>query len=191
MKKQFGFTLIELVIVITLLGILAATALPKFANLTGSAYTAANQGIGGSLSSAINIVHSSYLASGQTAAGTVALECTTATPNTTGNVYASASGWPVNAAANAGPPACTAAAAPGTVGAPTAAECKAVWDNIMNNPPTSSTAACAAIAGVCYGVTVANTTDCVYTYFNGGTVLTPSRTITYRTTTGAVTISNP
>ncbi|WP_219592386.1 prepilin-type N-terminal cleavage/methylation domain-containing protein, partial [Aeromonas salmonicida] len=37
MKKQAGFTLIELVIVIIILGILAVTAAPKFLNLQGDA----------------------------------------------------------------------------------------------------------------------------------------------------------
>ena len=41
MKKQNGFTLIELVVVIVILGILAATALPKFVDLSGEAEGAA------------------------------------------------------------------------------------------------------------------------------------------------------
>ena len=51
MKKQSGFTLIELVMVIVILGILAAAALPKFVNLKGDAELAAVQGIAGSISS--------------------------------------------------------------------------------------------------------------------------------------------
>lgn len=51
-QKYKGFTLIELVIVIAILGILAAVAIPKLFNITGDAQTAATAGVAGALASA-------------------------------------------------------------------------------------------------------------------------------------------
>lgn len=57
MKRQGGFTLIELVVVIVILGILAVTAAPKFLNLQGDARASSLQGLKGAMSGAAGIVY--------------------------------------------------------------------------------------------------------------------------------------
>jgi prepilin-type N-terminal cleavage/methylation domain-containing protein len=52
LNKERGFTLIELVIVIAIIGILSAVAIPKFINLSTNAQAAATSAIAGALASA-------------------------------------------------------------------------------------------------------------------------------------------
>lgn len=56
MKRQGGFTLIELVVVIVILGILAVTAAPRFLNLQSDARESALQGLKGAMDGAAGIV---------------------------------------------------------------------------------------------------------------------------------------
>lgn len=64
---QQGFTLIELVMVIVILGILAATAIPRFVNLSTEARGAAVSGLAGSISSAFAINYAGVSAGNLTA----------------------------------------------------------------------------------------------------------------------------
>ncbi|MCC4832982.1 prepilin-type N-terminal cleavage/methylation domain-containing protein [Shewanella sp. 10N.7] len=56
MQKQQGFTLIELVVVIIILGILAVTAAPKFINLQADARQSSLQGVKGAIQGANGLV---------------------------------------------------------------------------------------------------------------------------------------
>jgi len=165
-RNQQGFTLIELVVVIVILGILAATALPRFINVTNQAHSAAVAGAGGGFGSAVALVHAKWVADGANpAASDLDLD-----EDGNADVRVSAAGWPV-----ADP------AGNDAIAQNAHAQCVDVWENIMQNPPSVNTAANAAD----YQAQATADNTCVYTYQAVGGL-----SITYRSDTGAVTVDD-
>jgi MSHA pilin protein MshA len=84
-SMQQGFTLVELVVVIAILGILAAFAIPRYASYTTEARIAALNGLAGSLRSAVGIVQARYVATAASASPVEMLDGTTVAVGTVGN----------------------------------------------------------------------------------------------------------
>ena len=132
-KQQSGFTLIELVVVIALLGILAAFAIPRFASLEREARSATVQGLSGSVRSAAAMAHGLFIATG------------TAPVNMEGNSIAITNGYP-NAATIKDTLADSTGFGVTTVGDTTtfvktgaSGTCQAVYvEAPLNNPPSVS-----------------------------------------------------
>ncbi|MEM7096771.1 MAG: type II secretion system protein [Pseudomonadota bacterium] len=86
-NTQSGFTIVELVVVIILLGILAATALPRFVDLDDEANAAAFEGVVGGLQTGVALYHAQWLANNKPAASTQIAEF--------GNLRTNTNGYPV------------------------------------------------------------------------------------------------
>ena len=166
MQRQKGFTLIELVVVIVILGVLAAVALPRFMNATEDAHTAAVKGTGGALAAGVALVKSQWELN--RVKGTNSLD-TDSNPNTdvlgfgAGNIDVNADGWPI--------------------GINNAVSCTEVWQNVMQG--SAPVVATSAGTGIDYVASYAAPT-CTYTYQLDGRT-SSQRTIVYNATTGVVT----
>lgn len=172
-RAQSGFTIIELVVVIILLGILAATALPRFMDVDDEAHTSVVNSVQGSLQTGVSMFHAQWMAEGQPGADTQI-----ATYN---NLRTNATGFPYGLADRSG----------GTSTVTDATDCAAVWANVLQaGAPTVSTAADAAsvVGSVTDFTAVATAPDCTF-YYTGRTSDSGETvaTLLYASVTGAVT----
>lgn len=138
-----GFTLIELVVVIAVLGILAAVALPKFTDISDNAHSSSVEAVGGAFVSAVSLVRAQWLANGVRTAVTDLPGY--GEPNNVIDV--SLDGWPTGVSGNTNPTGMSAA------------ECNSLWGELL----TSHSLTASTSVGEDY-LTDLNSGDCRYTY---------------------------
>lgn len=196
MKRQAGFTLIELVIVVVILGLLAVTAIPKFLDLTDQAQQANIEGMAGGFATGVSLVRAQWEAEGRPQNGSNQNAVNySGSPFilTTGNGTTIQPGYPVGNTNGAG-----------LGGGFDAADCEYIWNNILQQPPKASDNF-GDIDNVDYFINKAGTGEtstCIYylkvslnkdgsgSYVNPGTVATPTvgNSFTYQPATSSVIV---
>lgn len=135
--QMAGFSLIELVIVIVILGILAVTALPRFLDVTDEAKKASVEGVSGGFATGVSLVRAQWEAEGrarQDSLNTVLYDgsrfyLTTPTDSQVSNGELSP-GYPMDTAASSVPD-----VDPANL---TAARCLNIWEGLLQNPPKAT-----------------------------------------------------
>ena len=196
MKKQSGFTLIELVIVVVILGFLAVTAIPKFLDLTDQAKQANIEGMAGGFATGISLARAQWEAEGRENDGAVPPKNFVNYDGVT--LYLTVED-PVN---NIRPGYALGTTATASIAA---VNCISVWNNLFQQPPTIAEYSATIAASVNYiaatNTTNANNPYCIYYlketldknvaggYADPGTLITKGNNFTYSPANSTVAIN--
>jgi len=140
-RKQTGFSLVELVIVIIVVGLLAAAALPRFLQITDEAKKASIEGVAGGYATAVLSARAQWEAYGRPVAANGDYKV-----NYDGTDFALTKATDDNTVRD-GYPFALEASSTGEVGSVTGSDCLALIDNLLQNPPQATVSQADAAKG--------------------------------------------